>query len=91
MSAGDIYFVAVADRGKMGLKLYVKGLAPGNRKWIKQACFLLLDHALGEYDAETKVGFVEFKSLPAGKVPAGAKSLSGVASAVDRMSRKLRD
>jgi len=83
LNSRDVYFVASPDGDKVGLTLYIRGLSADNRKWIRRACFLLLDHGLGEHDMEAKIGFLEFKPLPAAELPEGAREIAQIASVID--------
>lgn len=60
----EIWFVDEPDSDRIGLTLYINGLAPENEDQAKGAAFILLDSTLGEYAVETRVGFIEIKSLP---------------------------
>ena len=54
--------VAVEDDGdKAGFTVFIKGYDESQRGQFGQAAFLMLDQAIGEYDMETKVGFIELK------------------------------
>lgn len=70
------------DNGKIGLTLYFAGYSDARSKAYGQAGYLLLDDALGEYDMETKVSFVEFKPL-GGETPAHSVPVSDLAAAFD--------
>ncbi|NUP08834.1 MAG: hypothetical protein HOW73_22535 [Polyangiaceae bacterium] len=48
------------EGGKLGIVLCMEGMTPTTDARFKQAGYLLLDGALGEYDVETKVGFIDF-------------------------------
>lgn len=71
LAADDIWFLSKPDRERIGLFLFIKGLSGQNEKKAKQASFILLDAALGEYVVETMVGFVEWRNLPEDPVRAG--------------------
>ena len=51
------------DRGKVGIALYLPGYSRDQHNVFAQIGYLLLDEALGEFDVETKVGYVEFGSV----------------------------
>ena len=48
------------DGEKVGIMLFIKGYEESQSNIYEQIGFLFLDQALGEYDIETKVGFIEF-------------------------------
>jgi hypothetical protein len=59
----DIFFsYEITDDQKIGVTLYVKGLNEDKNE-MTGAIFVLLDCVLGEYDVETKLGYIEFKTL----------------------------
>lgn len=55
-------YTLIKNKGKVAIILYHKGLTENNRKTYIQGSYLLLDGALGEFDMETKVGFIEITS-----------------------------
>ena len=57
----NIRFKLSGDGDKVGLSLFFIGMEPTDL--VKGAAFLLLDTVLGEYDKETKVGFIEWFQL----------------------------
>jgi hypothetical protein len=64
-----------------GITLYIPGYTSTARKTYLGIAFLFLDQALGEYDVETRVGFVEVKA-PSAASP-GARPLSELPKSVD--------
>ena len=48
---------------KVGLEIYIKNYNESDQRYLS-AAFLILDNALGEYDVETKIGAIDFKTLP---------------------------
>jgi hypothetical protein len=60
--AQDIKFKIDADGSKAGITLFVPGHTAQNHKTMVGIAFLTLDQALGEFDVETKVGFIEVAS-----------------------------
>lgn len=83
VAPGDFLFRETGrSAGKLDLELAIKGLTPQNREVMLRAAFMLLDAVLGEYDAETKVGNIEF--TPAPDPPTGAhRPLDELAKIVD--------
>ena len=57
----QMWFRLEADGDKVGLNLYFGGIELNDE--VAGAAFILLDNALGEYDMETKVGFIERHQL----------------------------
>jgi hypothetical protein len=85
----DVWFKARPDRGKVGLTLYVRGLSPNDVQQgeiLKQAAFIFLDHVLGEYDVETKVGAIDWKALPRDPAARGLKPFTEITAAVDELT-----
>jgi hypothetical protein len=67
-----------AQKGRLlDLTLYV----PAYDKSLDQALFVLLDHVVGEYDMETKIGGIEF--APLDRAPSSARPLTELPAAVD--------
>jgi hypothetical protein len=61
VSPDDVEVTIQADGEKAGLTVYLRGLDKKREDQYLQAAFLLLDQAIGEYDMEIKVGFIEIK------------------------------
>ena len=61
----DVYCTVEPDRGKAGITVFFRGYEAEQDKIYKGIAFLMLDQALGEYDVETKVGFIEVKPFSA--------------------------
>jgi hypothetical protein len=78
VGAGDLWFSTVPDRGRLGLRLYMRGLTGENRRVMQQVAIILLDCALGEYDVATKVGFIEFHPLPEDPAALGLQPFSEI-------------
>jgi len=57
----DIEVSIEEDGNKAGLTVYVRGLNESTEHHLSQIAFLMLDHAVGEYDMEMKVGFIEIR------------------------------
>lgn len=51
------------DRDKVGIALYLPGYSRDRHNVFGQIGYLLLDEAIGEFDVETKVGYIEFGSV----------------------------
>ena len=57
----DIEVAVEADEEKAGFTVFVKGYNESLKTQFAQAAYIMLDQAIGEYDMETQVGFIEFK------------------------------
>ncbi len=79
----QVWFKAERDGAKCGVTLHLPGYRDDAN--VKNAGYLLLDGSLGEYDVETKVGFIEMRALPANPASAGLRPLSELPSVVDRL------
>jgi hypothetical protein len=90
LSPDDIWFAAEPDGDRVGLNLYIKGLSRANERVATGAAFFLLDGALGEYDVETKIGFIEFKPLPSKPASRGLQPLRELPAVVQQMVQRLK-
>ena len=72
------------SEGKLDVEVLVKGLTPATTEGATQAISLMLDGALGEFDAEAKLGEIRIAVLPA-ELPVNAKPLNEIAKAVDSL------
>jgi hypothetical protein len=61
LSPEQVDFTIERDGPKIGITLFMDGYKESEHERYAGVGFLMLDHALGEYDVETKVGFIEFK------------------------------
>jgi hypothetical protein len=59
----DIEISVEADGDKAGLTLFIRGYEESRKNVFMGAAFIMLDHAIGEYDMITKVGFIYIKSF----------------------------
>jgi hypothetical protein len=62
ISPEDIYYSLFKDEKKVGLMLFIKDYDKGNEIYT-QLAYLFLDGILGEYDMETKVGWIEISDF----------------------------
>ncbi len=83
IEGGDVWFRAERDGPRAGLFLFVRDLTEENFKVLGGAVMILLDAALGEYDTETKVGFIEWAELPGDPAAAGLRPFRELSLAVD--------
>jgi hypothetical protein len=58
----QIEFTIEPDGDKLGITLFMVGYKETEHERYASIGFLMLDEALGEYDVETKVGGIDFKS-----------------------------
>jgi hypothetical protein len=86
----DPWFRLEPDGTKVGVTLFLPHPQEADRQAIGSAAFLLLDMALGEYDVETKLGFVEWKPLPEQPTAQGLRPFKELPSAVDRLYERLQ-
>jgi hypothetical protein len=63
ISPDDIYFDYEVVKGKLDINIYHKDYSEQNRNLIGGAIFVILDHGIGEYLVETKLGHMEFHTL----------------------------
>ena len=67
LNANDMaYRYAFNEDNRIDLQLYIKGYSQDHQREYMGAAFVLLDALIGEYDAMTKIGVVEFCNLKAG-------------------------
>lgn len=80
--ASGITYKMYEDDGKVGLEVFMESLTEEDRKFHQDIGFLFLDHILGEYDVETRVGFIEFVAATDERAE-GASSLSDLLAQFD--------
>lgn len=85
ISSDQIKFVAAASAKPAGAKLDLTVFIPSftTNDEMGQLGFIMLDHAIGEYDMETRIGAIEF--APLSKAPATAKPLGELPALVDAL------
>jgi len=59
VGAEDIEITPEPDGEKIGLRVFVKGFNQEQSKQYSHLVYIFLDHIIGEYDMETRVGFIE--------------------------------
>jgi hypothetical protein len=62
ISPEQVKFTMERDGDRVGITLFIEGYNPAEHLKYASVVYLMLDQALGEYDVETKVGFIEFRS-----------------------------
>jgi hypothetical protein len=65
LSPEDVWVTLQPDENKAGITLYMKGYCDELSSSYSQIGYLFLDEALGEFDVENRVGFVEFREAGA--------------------------
>ena len=79
---GDVHYKMFKDDEKVGIIVFLKGCSEEQHDIYGNIGYLFLDEALGEYDIETKVGFIEFHNRES-KYYEGALPLKELAEAFD--------
>jgi len=62
IKVSDVYYRIFKDQDKVGLIMFIEGCNNANKDIYRNIGYLFLDDALGEYDVEMKVGFIEIES-----------------------------
>jgi hypothetical protein len=62
VTVDDVRYLAAPRPGRVDLKILIRGFRDTEGRPYVKAAFVMLDHALGEYDMETKVGRVHLAS-----------------------------
>jgi hypothetical protein len=78
---GKMKFAGTRAGAKLDIDVFIPGHATD--KEMARIGFVILDHVVGEYDMETKIGGIEF--APLDKAPAGAKPLTELPAMVDAL------
>ncbi len=84
LGSDDISFRLEHDRGKIGIELFIDGFVDEERDNFLRAAFILIDTALGEYDVETKVGFIDLHQRES-ILPEGSCAFVELPNVFDRM------
>lgn len=74
--ADDVWFSSQRSGSMFELDLFLRIPAGIDKDTISQAAFILLDHAVGEYNVETKIGRISFNLLPNDPIAAGLRPLA---------------
>lgn len=61
LNPSDLAVALEPDGKKTGLTVFVKGYDETKKSQLLHVVYLMLDQAIGEYDMETKVGFIEMR------------------------------
>jgi hypothetical protein len=82
LDPATLRYVARRKNDKLDIKLYVAGYTEGDKE-IGLMGFLALDHTVGEYDVETKLGGIEL--LPIAQAPAVSRALEELPGEIDAL------
>lgn len=83
----EVRFVIDASESKPAITLYFRGYHPAEQERYGAIGFLMLDHFLGEYDVETKIGGIEFAAATVDGQAVG-QPISELASTIDNLEKK---
>ena len=79
---GAVRFVSTRNGAKLDLEVFLPGAMTDQQRG--EIGFVMLDHTVGEYDMETKIGGIEF--APIEKAPATATPLRELPAQVDALN-----
>lgn len=82
VAANEVHFQMFKDGEKVGIVLFLEGQNDAQSDIYTSIGYLMLDEALGEFDIETKVGFIEFHNRDS-EYFEGARLLSELPEAFD--------
>jgi hypothetical protein len=82
MGLGRLKFVASRDGSKLDVRVFIPKY--DGSEDMQKVAYLVLDHTIGEYDMETKIGVIEFDSID--HAPRAAKPLADLPAAVDAIN-----
>lgn len=77
----QVKFVATRAGAKLDIDVYIPGYTTNED--MGSLAFVFLDHVVGEYDMETKIGGIEFASIT--QAPPDAKPIAALPAAVDAL------
>ena len=89
LAAKDYYFWLQSEDESIDLILYVPGLSEENRNEFVNACYVLLDMAIGEYDVATKIRYIDHQALMPTTEMEGLKPLTELPKEFDELYTKL--
>jgi len=84
ISPEQVEFTVEPDGDKIGITLFIEGYKPSEHEKYAGVVYLMLDQTLGEYDVETKVGFIDLKSRSA-QSKLGKQPFPALAQSFDRL------
>ena len=89
LAAKDYYFWLQSEDKSIDLILYVPGLSEENRNEFVNACYVLMDMAIGEYDVVTKIRYIDHQPLMPTTEMEGLKPLTELPKEFDELYTKL--
>ena len=78
-----MYYNIYKDEEKLGIVLFFENYTEQEHTTYGNIGYLFLDEALGEYDVETKLSFIEFHNKSSKQFD-GAKKIKELAAQVDK-------
>lgn len=84
MTSERLWYRLEEEDGAPGLVLFIDGLDEEEEDVVMGAVFIMLDMALGEYDVETKLGFIEPHPLPLNPEQLGLRPFHELPDDIDR-------
>jgi len=89
LHAKDFYFWLQSDGEHIDLILYVPGLTEKNRNEFVNACYILLDMAIGEHDVTSRIRYINHHPLPADPEAERLKRLTELPKHFDELYAKV--
>ena len=83
--SSDVAVIPESTEGKVGIQMLIPGYRATPNSVFEQVGFLLLDRVLGEFDVETKLGYIEIGPRP-DPLPGGAIPLAELPALLDRVA-----
>jgi hypothetical protein len=83
LDPGAVLYSAQRNNDKLDIQLYIPGYVEGDKTMAMMA-FIALDHTVGEYDTETKIGAIDL--LPRERAPKDAQTLDSLPRTLDATS-----
>jgi hypothetical protein len=87
----DVHFRLANDENpnKIGILIFMPGYNEAEKKVYDHIAYLMLDEALGEFDVETKVGFIEIQGYDSEYFP-GSLPLDELGSRFDEVMKNKK-
>ena len=82
VKAEDVYYHLYPNGDKLGVVLFFEHFSQDEYPLYGNLGYLFLDECLGEYDVETKLGFIEFQNRSSSHFE-GARPLASLSEQVD--------
>ena len=81
ITAKDLKFVATPVDGKLDIQVFIPGFTTNEE--MGTLAYVILDHTIGEYDMETKIGVIDLAAID--NAPSTARPLDQLPAAVDAL------